>query len=171
MNHKDLNLSKRVQSKDIYNCLIKNFNLLSADWVYHQWNWLHQNYDAFNDLIKYFISISLIRNTFRIYQENGFQYNYDEYYSRDEIQIGEFNISELAKEFDLPITISGLAALTTFSFKSENALAYKTFITQEMLKKATDWIDEQTSADPDKAEKPAYDAEISQSPSTQNQTR
>ena len=41
-------------------------------------------------------------NTFRIYQENGFKYNYDEYYSRDEIQIGEFNISELAKEFDLP---------------------------------------------------------------------
>lgn len=99
---KTLNLSKRVQSKDIYNCLFKNFNLLSADWVYHQWNWLHQNYDAFNDLIKYFISISLIRNTFRIYQENGFKYNYDEYYSRDEIQIGEFNISELAKEFELP---------------------------------------------------------------------
>ena len=51
---------------------------------------------------------------------------------------GEYVNSEwikLSKEFDLPITISGLAALTTFSFKSENALAYKTFITQEMLKK------------------------------------
>ena len=42
------------------------------------------------------------KQPFRIYQENGFKYNYDEYYSRDEIQIGEFNISELAKEFDLP---------------------------------------------------------------------
>ena len=42
---------------------------------------------------------------------------------------------KLSEEFDLPITISGLAALTTFSFKSEKALAYKTFITQEMLKK------------------------------------
>lgn len=53
-------------------------------------------------------------------------------------KIGEYVNSEwmnLSKEFDLPITISGLAALTTFSFKSENALAYKTFITQEMLKK------------------------------------
>ena len=51
---------------------------------------------------------------------------------------GEYVNSEwikLSKEFDLPITISGLAALTTFSFKSEKALAYKTFITQEMLKK------------------------------------
>ena len=42
---------------------------------------------------------------------------------------------KLSQEFELPITISGLAALTTFSFKSDNALAYKTFITQEMLKK------------------------------------
>ena len=53
-------------------------------------------------------------------------------------KIGEYVNSEwmnLSKEFDLPITISGLAALTTFSFKSENALAYKTFSTQEMLKK------------------------------------
>ena len=53
-------------------------------------------------------------------------------------KIGEYVNSEwmkLSKEFNLPITISGLAALTTFSFKSENALAYKTFITQEMLNK------------------------------------
>ena len=42
---------------------------------------------------------------------------------------------KLSKEYELPITISGLAALTTFTFKSKNALAYKTLITQEMLKK------------------------------------
>ena len=41
----------------------------------------------------------------------------------------------LSQEFELPISISGLAALTTFSFKSKNALAYETLITQEMLKK------------------------------------
>ena len=42
---------------------------------------------------------------------------------------------KLSQEFELPINISGLAALTTFTFKSDNALAYKTLITQEMLKK------------------------------------
>ena len=41
---------------------------------------------------------------------------------------------DLAKEFNLSITTTGLAALTGFSFKSSNSLAYKTFITQEMLK-------------------------------------
>ncbi len=42
---------------------------------------------------------------------------------------------KLSEEYELPININGLAALTTFSFKSNNALAYKTLITQEMLKK------------------------------------
>ena len=42
---------------------------------------------------------------------------------------------KLSQEYELPITISGLAALTTFTFKNKNALAYKTLITQEMLKK------------------------------------
>lgn len=41
----------------------------------------------------------------------------------------------LATKHDLAIAHWGLPALTGFSFKSHNALAYKTLITQEMLKK------------------------------------
>jgi len=50
---------------------------------------------------------------------------------------GEFLISQwrkLAKDFDLPLATSGLAAFATFTISSQNALAYKTLITQEMLK-------------------------------------
>ena len=99
---KDINISKRIQSKDVCNCLLDNYSYFSSDWIYHQWNWLHQNYSVFNDLVKYFVAISLVRNTLRFYDQNGFKYNYEEYYARNEIQIGEFNISELAKEFELP---------------------------------------------------------------------
>ena len=42
---------------------------------------------------------------------------------------------ELACKYELDITTWGLPALTGFSFQSENALAYKTLITQEMLGK------------------------------------
>ena len=42
---------------------------------------------------------------------------------------------ELADRFGLAITTSGLPALTTLSFDSPNALAYKTLITQEMLRR------------------------------------
>lgn len=41
----------------------------------------------------------------------------------------------LADENDLSISIAGIPALSTYSFNSEKALYYKTFITQEMLKK------------------------------------
>ena len=41
----------------------------------------------------------------------------------------------LAKKHDLAITTGGLPALTSFSFDSKSALAYKTLLTQEMLAK------------------------------------
>ena len=42
---------------------------------------------------------------------------------------------KLANNHKLNILISGIPALSTYSFVSENALKYKTYITQEMLKK------------------------------------
>jgi glutamate-1-semialdehyde 2,1-aminomutase len=42
---------------------------------------------------------------------------------------------ELAKQHGLTLNTSGLPALTLFNFPGPNALAYKTLITQEMLKK------------------------------------
>jgi glutamate-1-semialdehyde 2,1-aminomutase len=43
--------------------------------------------------------------------------------------------NELANSYHVPIQIYGLPALISFAFKNELALAYKTLITQEMLKK------------------------------------
>ncbi len=42
---------------------------------------------------------------------------------------------KLAETNNLDISVSGIAAMTTYSFNSPNAAAYKTLITQEMLKK------------------------------------
>ena len=41
----------------------------------------------------------------------------------------------LAEANKLDITVSGISAMTTYAFNSYNAAAYKTFVTQEMLKK------------------------------------
>ena len=45
------------------------------------------------------------------------------------------NWEKLSKSYNLKITVSGLDALCSFSFKSSNSNKYKTLITQEMLKK------------------------------------
>ena len=42
---------------------------------------------------------------------------------------------KLAEANDLDITVSGIPALSSYVFNSKNAAAYKTLITQEMLKK------------------------------------
>ena len=42
---------------------------------------------------------------------------------------------KLSKKHNLKINISGLPSLAKFSFESKNSQAYKTFITQEMLKR------------------------------------
>ena len=42
---------------------------------------------------------------------------------------------ELARSYKLEITISGIPSISTYSFNTKNSLAYKTLITQEMLKK------------------------------------
>lgn len=41
----------------------------------------------------------------------------------------------LAEKYNLEIQISGIPSLSTYSFKSEDTVLFKTFITQEMLKK------------------------------------
>jgi glutamate-1-semialdehyde aminotransferase len=42
---------------------------------------------------------------------------------------------KLADSYQLDLTVSGIPAMTTYGFNSSNAAAYKTLITQEMLKK------------------------------------
>jgi glutamate-1-semialdehyde aminotransferase len=42
---------------------------------------------------------------------------------------------EIANENSIKINISGIPALSVYSFNSKNALEYKTYVTQEMLKK------------------------------------
>ena len=103
MASKRINNSNIFDNKIIGNLLIKNFGKISKDWVFHQWNYLNQNYDAFNDLTKYFIVISLVRNTLKFFHENGIKYNYNDFYSDPQLEIPNFKITELAKEFDIPI--------------------------------------------------------------------
>lgn len=43
--------------------------------------------------------------------------------------------AKLASSHQLDITVAGISAMTTYGFNSPNAAIYKTFITQEMLKK------------------------------------
>ena len=52
-------------------------------------------------------------------------------------KIGKYfqeKLLNLASEYELPLIVNGLEALTTFGFNCANALIYKSFLSQEMLK-------------------------------------
>ena len=54
------------------------------------------------------------------------------------IKLGKYvnaNWLSLAKKYKLKMSISGIESITSFNFNSKNNLKYKTFISQEMLKK------------------------------------
>jgi DNA-binding Lrp family transcriptional regulator len=102
MNVKIVDISKRLRKEDIHECLLKNTNQISSEWIFHQWNWLHQNYKPFKDLLKYLIVVSLKKKSLEFYFENGISYSYNEFYSYPKIPIDNFSFSELNKDFNLP---------------------------------------------------------------------
>jgi len=102
MNVKIVDISKRLHKEEIYECLLKNTNQISSDWIFHQWNWLHQNYKPFKDLLKYLIVVSLKKKSLEFYFENGISYSFNEFYSYSKIPINDFSFSELNKGFNLP---------------------------------------------------------------------
>jgi DNA-binding Lrp family transcriptional regulator len=102
MNVKIVDISKRLHKEEIHECLLKNTNQISSDWIFHQWNWLHQNYKPFKDLLKYLIIILLKKKSLEFYFENGISYSFNEFYSYPKIPIDDFSFSELNKDFNLP---------------------------------------------------------------------
>ena len=102
MNVKIVDISKRLHKEEIHECLLKNTNQISSDWIFHQWNWLHQNYKPFKDLLKYLIVISLKKKSLEFYFENGISYSFNEFYNNPKIPIDNFSFSELNKDFNLP---------------------------------------------------------------------
>ena len=102
MNTKIADISKRLYKENVNECLLKNTNQISSDWIFHQWNWLHQNYKPFKDLLKYLIIILLKKKSLEFYFENGISYSFNEFYSYPKIPINNFSFSELNKDFNLP---------------------------------------------------------------------
>ena len=58
--------------------------------------------------------------------------NHGSYFKKSEYIMK--NWIKIAKKYKIKIKVSGLPALCSFYFESKNNNAYKTFITQEMLK-------------------------------------
>ena len=102
MEAKQIDFSKTLTDEQVYNCLVENYEALGTDWVTHQWNWINGVYISFQDHVKFLIIVSLIEKTLNFYHQVNITQTYDQFYSKENLQIDKFNISELCEKLDLP---------------------------------------------------------------------
>ena len=102
MEAKQIDFSKTLTDEQVYNCLVENYEVLGTDWVTHQWNWINGIYISFQDHIKFLILASLIEKTLNFYHQVNVTQTYDQFYSKDNLQIDRFSISELCEKLELP---------------------------------------------------------------------
>jgi len=59
-------------------------------------------YRAFNDHYKYLIVISLVEKTLQFYDQMNIQFSFDQFYSKLNLQVEKFSITELCEKLQLP---------------------------------------------------------------------
>ncbi len=102
MSLQQIDFSKTLTDDQVYDCIMASYSILGKDWISHQWNWMNSVYRGFKDHYKYIIIISLVEKTLQFYDQMQIQYSYDEYYSKSNLYIEKFSISELCERLNLP---------------------------------------------------------------------
>ena len=102
MSLNQIDFSKVLRDDVVFEKLMANYNRLGKSWIDHQWRWMNAVYQAFNDHYKYLIIISLVEKTLHFYDQMNVTLTYDQYYSKSELQIDKFSISELCEKLQLP---------------------------------------------------------------------
>jgi DNA-binding Lrp family transcriptional regulator len=95
-------ISKQIYNHQALNVLESNYSAIGPQWTVHQMEWTNSIYSAFKDHDKYMIVIYLVKKTLDFYSRNFVKLTYDQFYSKDKIEIEEFNITELSKNLNIP---------------------------------------------------------------------
>ena len=102
MSLKQIDFSKVLNDEQVYDHMMANYDQLGKDWINHQWRWMNAVYQAFKDHYKYMIIISLVEKTLQFYDQMNIKLNYDQFYSKNFLQIDKFSITELCEKLQLP---------------------------------------------------------------------
>ena len=97
-----VDFSKVLNDDQVYDHMMKSYDQLGRDWIVHQWSWMNNVYQAFKDHYKYLIVISLVEKTLQFYDQMNILNNFEQFYSKSNLQIEKFSISELCEKLQLP---------------------------------------------------------------------
>ena len=102
MSLRQIDFSKVLTDDQVYDHMMNTYDKLGRDWIVHQWNWMNSTYAAFKDHYKYLIIISLVEKTLQFYDQMNIKYSFDQFYSKSNLQIDKFSITELCDKLQLP---------------------------------------------------------------------
>ena len=95
-------ISKQIYKKDIFNILENKYSTLGPLWVSNQMEWMNGIYASFKNHDKFLIIIFLLKRTLDFYSRSFSRLNYDDFYKRDKVEIGQFNVTEISKALNIP---------------------------------------------------------------------
>ncbi|MBD1167149.1 hypothetical protein IDG99_01595 [Pelagibacterales bacterium SAG-MED09] len=102
MSIQQIDFSKVLGDEQVYDHMMANYDQLGKDWINHQWRWMNAVYQAFKDHYKYMIIISLVEKTLQFYDQMNIKLSYEQYYSKNFLQIDKFSIGEICEKLQLP---------------------------------------------------------------------
>ena len=95
-------ISKQVYKEDILGVMESRYSTLGSAWVSHQMSWLNGIYSSYKDHNKFLIVIFLIKKTLDFYSRNFTKLPYEEFYSKDTVEIEKFTVAEISRLLDIP---------------------------------------------------------------------
>jgi hypothetical protein len=95
-------ISNQVFNEDLSKILVKNYPIIGPIWVTHQTEWFNSIYASFKNHDKFLILIYLIKKTLDFYSRNFIKLSYNEFYSKDTVEIEKFSVSEISKNISIP---------------------------------------------------------------------
>ena len=95
-------ISKQIYKEELLNVLEGKYSTLGPLWVNYQMEWMNGIYSAFKDHDKFLIIIFLLKKTLDFYSRSFVRLNYEQFYKKDRVEIGKFNISEISTELNIP---------------------------------------------------------------------
>jgi predicted transcriptional regulator len=95
-------ISEQIYPGNILDILENKYSTIGPVWTNHQMEWSNAVYRTFKDHNKYLIIIYLIKKTLDFYSRNFVKLTYNEFYSKDIVEIEKFSIIEVSKNINIP---------------------------------------------------------------------
>ena len=95
-------ISKQIYNEDLLDVLESKYSILGPLWVNYQMEWMNGVYSSFKDHDKFMIVIFLLKKTLDFYSRNFIKLPYDEFYSKNTVEIEKFTVSEISQALHIP---------------------------------------------------------------------